>query len=263
MPLYDSIGKTYNFTRKADSRIVTALLKLLVCKPPSLIADIGAGTGNYSFALAENGYRIDALEPSAVMREQARNHPDISWTAGTAEDMPFQNGVYTAVISTLAVHHFTSLDQGLQEMWRILQPGGQLLLFTIDPRIQEKKCWIREYFGYFYPKAYSFLLPVGEMIRKVEQLSGNQADVVPFKLPPDFTDGVFHAGWQKPELYLDRHFRQGISVFAMVEEAVIIPMIEQLAHDLADGTWERKYGFVRYKPVYESGFYFLSVNKDM
>jgi precorrin-6B methylase 2 len=55
MILYNSIGKQYNFTRKADPRIVDQIINLLNLPPKSLIADVGAGTGNYSNALAGKG----------------------------------------------------------------------------------------------------------------------------------------------------------------------------------------------------------------
>jgi ubiquinone/menaquinone biosynthesis C-methylase UbiE len=53
MTLYDSIGKNYNSTRQSDKRIVNKLISLLNLPIGSTIADIGAGTGNYSNAIAK------------------------------------------------------------------------------------------------------------------------------------------------------------------------------------------------------------------
>ena len=53
MPVYDSIGQSYSKFRLPDSRIVDSLLNLLQLEPGSIIADIGAGTGGYSHAIAE------------------------------------------------------------------------------------------------------------------------------------------------------------------------------------------------------------------
>ena len=53
MPIYDSIGQSYSKFRLPDSRIVDSLVNLLQLEPGSLVADIGAGTGNYSRAIAE------------------------------------------------------------------------------------------------------------------------------------------------------------------------------------------------------------------
>ncbi|MEQ8954056.1 MAG: class I SAM-dependent methyltransferase, partial [Gammaproteobacteria bacterium] len=61
--IYDRIGKTYTATRKADPRIARHLKELLQLPPGSRLIDVGAGSGNYSFALAEMGYRITAVEP--------------------------------------------------------------------------------------------------------------------------------------------------------------------------------------------------------
>ena len=59
MTLFDAIGKTYNKTRVADDRIVSELLRLAdLAKGHHIIADIGAGTGNYSIALANAGLQI-------------------------------------------------------------------------------------------------------------------------------------------------------------------------------------------------------------
>lgn len=58
MPVYDSIGKQYSKTRVPDIRIVNKLIDLLNLPKGSLIADIGAGTGGYSLALAHQGFFV-------------------------------------------------------------------------------------------------------------------------------------------------------------------------------------------------------------
>lgn len=79
----DVIGIGYSDTRRADPRITERLLEMLALPVGSSILDVGAGTGNYSVALAEAGYRVMALEPSAVMRGQGQGNrltnPARSW----------------------------------------------------------------------------------------------------------------------------------------------------------------------------------------
>jgi ubiquinone/menaquinone biosynthesis C-methylase UbiE len=53
--LYNSIGKDYNKNRTADPRILAAINKLVALPKGLVIADIGAGTGNYANALARRG----------------------------------------------------------------------------------------------------------------------------------------------------------------------------------------------------------------
>ena len=79
MAIYNQIGKTYNTTRRADTRIVQRLILELDVDAPATILDIGAGTGNYSYELAKIGYRVIALEPSEVMRTQGKQHRNVIW----------------------------------------------------------------------------------------------------------------------------------------------------------------------------------------
>ena len=61
MPVYDSIGKEYSKTRVPDLRIVNKIIELLNLPKSSIIADIGAGIGGYSLALANQGFFVHFL----------------------------------------------------------------------------------------------------------------------------------------------------------------------------------------------------------
>ena len=96
MTLYNSIGQGYNHTRKPDKRIVEKIINLLDLPPGKTIADIGAGTGNYSNAIAQRlsfaeiadkGYQVIAIEPSEVMQSQAVDHSQVQWLTASAENI--------------------------------------------------------------------------------------------------------------------------------------------------------------------------------
>jgi protein-L-isoaspartate O-methyltransferase len=65
--LFDAIGKEYNRTRRADPRIVARLVELLRLPAGATGADVGAGTGNYSNALADQSVAVIAIEPATTM----------------------------------------------------------------------------------------------------------------------------------------------------------------------------------------------------
>jgi ubiquinone/menaquinone biosynthesis C-methylase UbiE len=113
MILYNSIGKGYNRTRQADPRIVSKIISLLDLTPGKTIADIGAGTGNYSNAIAELGYQIIAIEPATMMQSQAQPHSNVKWLTAKAEQIPLANSVVDAAVIMLALHHFN----GVAESW--------------------------------------------------------------------------------------------------------------------------------------------------
>src|SRR5579859_1626995 len=85
---YDAIGSTYSKVRRADRAIVHRLHGALTSAAGPKLLDIGAGTGNYSEALAELGWSVTAVEPSAVMRRQRRSHALLQWVGGYAENLP-------------------------------------------------------------------------------------------------------------------------------------------------------------------------------
>lgn len=119
MAIYDSIGKIYSKSRLPDSRIVDAVVNLLSLPKESAIADIGAGTGGYSRAIADQGFLVYAVEPSSVMRSQSIPHPQVEWVNGYAEDIPLPSASFDAVISILAIHHFSHLEKAIREMNRV------------------------------------------------------------------------------------------------------------------------------------------------
>lgn len=55
-PIYDCIGQFYTKFRHPDLRIVDRIIHLLALEKDSIIADIGAGTGNYSRAIGDCGF---------------------------------------------------------------------------------------------------------------------------------------------------------------------------------------------------------------
>ena len=55
-PIYNTIGKTYDTTRKADPEIAQKITRLLCVEPQKTYLDIGCGSGNYTGALNRLGF---------------------------------------------------------------------------------------------------------------------------------------------------------------------------------------------------------------
>ena len=125
--IYDEIGKTYTVTRAADPRISNRLIELLNLPKCSSIADIGAGSGNYSLKLAESGFSVTSIEPSQTMRKQSRSHHNLRWHAGMAEGLPFPDKHFDGVTMILCLHHLNNWKKVLAEALRVV--GDQPLYF--------------------------------------------------------------------------------------------------------------------------------------
>lgn len=255
MALYDIIGKSYAQTRSRDPRIAAALLDILKAPPVSIIADIGAGTGSYALVLAEHGYRVLAVEPSATMRNQAIAHPAIYWIDASAEHLPLPDQSVDAVIIMLAFHHFQNYWQALQEVHRIAG-GGQIIMFTYNPEMISR-FWLTQYFPSFIADVRSTFLPIPKLVSEIEAIAGAVVKTIPFPLPYDLSDSFAAVGWARPELYLDSTIRQGISSFAKIDAAELNRGLSRLCEELETGMWDQKYGHLRQQKHYDAGYCFV------
>ena len=133
MILYNSIGEGYNHSRKPDPRIVKRLIDLLDLPLGSVIADIGAGTGNYSNAIADKEYSVIAIEPSSIMRSQAIEHPNVRWLNARAEEIPLPDNSVNGAIIVLALHHFSDRLSAITEINRIVG-DGKIVIFAFEQK---------------------------------------------------------------------------------------------------------------------------------
>ncbi|KAF0218958.1 MAG: MerR family transcriptional [Geobacteraceae bacterium] len=256
--LFDRIGATYSATRKADVRIVYALERMLAQHRGRIIADIGAGTGNYSCALAERGYVVKAVEPSDAMRRQTGDCPNVEWVGGVAEEIPLDDGSVHGVISTLAIHHFADLKRAFREMARIT--AGPIVLFTFDPRAG-KETWISDYFPTIWDDAFNVFPPIEDIADLLAVTSGRQVVLEPFMVPHDVTDNFAAAGWRNPHLYLDPKNRANMSPFRLADQDVIAEGVARFAEDLRSGKWERERGDILLLQEIDAGYRFVKAAK--
>jgi ubiquinone/menaquinone biosynthesis C-methylase UbiE len=255
MALYDTIGKTYAQTRRSDSRIAAKLLEILKSSQASVILDVGAGTGSYSFFLAEHGYHVLAVEPSETMRSQASSHPTIQWMDALADSLPLPDQSADAAIIMLAFHHFQNYRKALCEIHRVIG-GGQIILFTYDPEVISG-FWLTQYFPSFIADVQSTFLPIPKLISEIESITGLTVSILPFSLPNDLSDSFAAVGWARPELYLDSNIRNGISSFAKISDNELDQGLTNLREDLETGVWDQKYGHLRQQEQYDVGYRFV------
>ena len=256
MTLYNSIGQGYNTTRQPDKRIVDKLIELLELPNGSTIADVGAGTGNYSNAIAEREYKMIAIEPSAIMQSQAQPHKNVSWISATAESIPLEDNTVDGAIVMLALHHFQDISMGIREINRITKE--KIVIFAFE-QSKIPDFWLTDYFPAFITDTLATFPSTNAIALEVEQITHKQVEIIPFLLPNDLSDMFAAARWQKPEVYLDRSVRKGISTFAKIPDSELKKGIDRLAEDLDNGVWLQKYGYLKQQQTYDAGYRILVV----
>jgi ArsR family transcriptional regulator len=114
--------------------LAEALLALL---PPMLIADLGAGEGTFSQLLARHAKRVIAVDSSEKMveygRELARKHgvKNLEYRKGDLEALPIRDGTVDVAFFSQALHHAPHPDRAATEAWRILKPGGRIVVLDL------------------------------------------------------------------------------------------------------------------------------------
>jgi ubiquinone/menaquinone biosynthesis C-methylase UbiE len=118
----------------------TRLAALAKPRAGERVLDVGCGTGYLSRILSPvitPSGQITGLDPSPPMIEHARRHAPANCTylVGEGQDLPFPDGSFDLVTSSLAVHHMpiAARPVALGEMFRVLRPGGRLLVAEFRP----------------------------------------------------------------------------------------------------------------------------------
>ena len=95
----------------------------LVPEGAELVVELGAGTGKLTRAVSALGTRVVAVEPDPRMLSVLQGL-GLEGVDGSAEAIPFDDGVADAVVAGSSLHWF-ELEHALPEIRRVLSPGGR------------------------------------------------------------------------------------------------------------------------------------------
>ena len=96
------------------------------------VLDVACGTGDMAVSLVERGCTVTGVDISEEMLAIARQKsPIVTFMIADAEHLPFPDASFDAVTCAFGVRNFVHLEQGLNEMLRVLKPGGQLVVLEL------------------------------------------------------------------------------------------------------------------------------------
>jgi len=111
--------------------------------------DVGCGAGGLARRLGEAGARVAGMDACASMLGRARSSAG-RWVKGDARRLPFAGASFDLVSCSLVLHYLHDPGRAVEEVARVLRPGGRLVLAdrvtSSDPCLradQDRIEWLR------------------------------------------------------------------------------------------------------------------------
>ncbi len=151
---FDRVAAVYDSLRTTDEAPVRRIHQLLPDRPVTGI-DVGCGTGRYTRllrGLLSDGSLLIASDVSAAMLAQFKDVNGgqalgVAPLVSVAEELPLRTASLDLVTAFNCVHHF-DLGAFLTAAARVLQPGGQLFIYTRTPEQNARTIWGRYFPGF-------------------------------------------------------------------------------------------------------------------
>lgn len=101
------------------------------------ILDVGGGAGQLAHLLADAlQAHVTVVDPTPEMLGYVCTDGRVDAVSGAAEDLPFGNDSFDAIVVTDAFHHFRDPGRSVAEFARVVRPNGLVLVLDLDPSIR-------------------------------------------------------------------------------------------------------------------------------
>jgi ubiquinone/menaquinone biosynthesis C-methylase UbiE len=99
-----------------------------------VLLDAGGGTGRVAEALSGLANQVLVADESVPMLKQAQAKDGLKPLCVRTEVLPFADNTFERVIMIDALHHVANQRESALEMWRVLKPGGRIVVVEPDVR---------------------------------------------------------------------------------------------------------------------------------
>ncbi len=125
---FDELMDDYDLGRRTDVLVEQFLGR--VDLNGKLALDAGCGIGGLTRALVARGARVVALDVGPHLAATTRGRCHCTAVVGTLTALGLASGTFDAVLSSEAVEHTPDPEQSVLELYRVVKPGGHLVLST-------------------------------------------------------------------------------------------------------------------------------------
>ena len=135
MPLLDHFGFLAPFYERLIHPREPQTLQALAGLPTSgALLDAGGGTGRVAQFLRGQAAQVVVADLSFKMLWQASKKDGLYPVCARTEELPFLDESFARIIMVDALHHVQDQHRTADELWRVLQPGGRIVVEEPDVR---------------------------------------------------------------------------------------------------------------------------------
>jgi len=151
----------------------TKLVRLAKPNADQTVVDLAGGTGDIAKKLAKYQCAVYIVDPSMEMMKEGLRKHQIACVASTGEALALADDSLDTITIAFGVRNMTHMKQGIQEMHRVLKPGGRMLCLEFS----KPQRWLKPFYDWYsyhiiprlgaliarQPEAYTYLI---ESIRR-------------------------------------------------------------------------------------------------
>jgi ubiquinone/menaquinone biosynthesis C-methylase UbiE len=148
-------GTDVNLRSGPQMREYDAIVARIAGDRPGHILDWGCGHGQVSHLLKRAGLEVSSFDFRPEQDEEGvrplERYPDVEAYIATSDPrrLPYDDGAFDAVLSCGVLEHVEDPDASLDELRRVLRPGGTLYVYKLPNRYSYLE-WIARRLGLYY-----------------------------------------------------------------------------------------------------------------
>jgi demethylmenaquinone methyltransferase/2-methoxy-6-polyprenyl-1,4-benzoquinol methylase len=166
--MFDNIAPKYDFLNQLLSLGVhkgwrKKSVKKLISLQPKILLDVATGTGDFAIEANKrlNPDKIIGVDISEGMmkfgriklKEKKLDHK-IELQNGDSENLPFADNTFDAITVGFGVRNFENLEKGMAGMFRVLKPGGKLVVLEFS---RPRKFPIKQLYNFYFNRVTPFI----------------------------------------------------------------------------------------------------------